>query len=198
MLFSATGPGKSVATRLLLAIFFRWRFLAVKFSSSRPPDLTTTSRKVDELNDHRETAALTASIIYMTNPKELACRGPCCSSAAWCRRFVLLSPTKNRASGRIFQAASCQRDTRLGHTLLSSTRAPNTHEAAQRREGVSHRRPDRRNQRVGGLGAAAVLVLLFPCLLCAVEKKNGTQTAFNSSSSRRGHHVMSLCGQTTC
>jgi len=42
---------------LLLAIYFRWLFLAAEFSSSRPPDLTTTSRTVDELNNHREAAA---------------------------------------------------------------------------------------------------------------------------------------------
>ncbi|CAB1119034.1 unnamed protein product [Ectocarpus sp. CCAP 1310/34] len=38
----------------------------------------------------------------MANPKELACRRPCCSSAAWCRGVMLTCPTKNRTSRHIF------------------------------------------------------------------------------------------------
>ena len=42
---------------------------------------------------------------------------------------------------------------------------------------VSYRQPNRRNQRFGGLGGAAVLVLLFPCLLCVIEKNSPAPTA---------------------
>lgn len=67
----------------------------------------------------------------------------------------------------------------LTHTLVSGTRAANTHQAAQHRERVSYRQP---NEGISALEASALMLYAysfycFRILSCVVANKNRASTA---------------------